>query len=47
MTVIHAEAVVAVELHPVDAVTLIVPVPTVDGRLADDGEVVGEQVPPG
>ena len=47
MTVIHAEAVVAVQLHPVAAVTLIVPVPAVDGRLADDGEVVGEQVPPG
>jgi hypothetical protein len=44
--VIHGAAVVAVQLHPVDAVTVIVPVPAVDGRLVDDGEIVGEQVPP-
>lgn len=44
--VIHGEAVVAVQLQPADAVTVIVPVPLVDGRLVDDGERVGLQVPP-
>ena len=46
MIVIHVALVVAVQLHPVAAVTVMVPVPTVDGRLADDGETVGEQVAP-
>lgn len=46
MTVIHAALLVAVQLHPVAAVTVMVPVPTVDGRLTDDGEIVGEQVVP-
>lgn len=44
--VIHAALLVAVQLHPAAAVTLIVPVPAVDGGLADIGENVGEQVVP-
>ena len=47
MIVIHvAEPLVAVQLHPVAAVTVIVPDPAVDGRFADDGDIVGEQVAP-
>ena len=46
VTVIHDALAVAVQLHPVAAVTVRVPVPAVDGRLADDGEIVGEQVAP-
>jgi hypothetical protein len=46
VTVIHAALLVAVQLHPVAAVTVIVPVPVVAGRLADDGEIVGEHVAP-
>jgi hypothetical protein len=44
--VIHAALLVAVQLHPVAALTVIVPVPAVDGGLADVGETVGEQVTP-
>ena len=44
--VIHAALLVAVQLHPVAALTVMVPVPVGDGRLADDGETVGEQVAP-
>lgn len=44
--VIHGAAVVAVQLHPLDAVTFTVPLPAVDVRLADAGETVGEQEPP-
>jgi hypothetical protein len=46
VTVIQAALLVAVQLHPVAALTVIVPVPAVDGGLADDGETVGEQVAP-
>jgi hypothetical protein len=46
VTVIHAALLVAVQLHPVAAFTVMVPVPTVDGRFADDGERVGEQFAP-
>ena len=43
---IHAALLLAVQLHRVTAETVIVPVPAVDGRLAEDGETVGEQVAP-
>lgn len=46
MIVIHVALLVAVQLHPVAALTVMVPVPAVDGGLADDGETVGEQVVP-
>ena len=46
VSVIHVAVVVAVQLHPVAADTVMVPVPAVDGGLADDGETVGEQVAP-
>jgi hypothetical protein len=44
--VIHVAVVVAVQLHPVAAVTVMLPVPAVDGGLTDDGETVGEQGAP-
>jgi hypothetical protein len=44
--VIHAALLVAVQLHPVAAVTVMVPVPAVDGGFAEVGETVGEQVAP-
>jgi hypothetical protein len=44
--VIHAAPLVAVQLHPAAALTVIVPVPAVDARLVDEGETVGEQVAP-
>ncbi len=43
--VIHAALLVAVQLHPVDAVTLTVPEAPVAATLADPGEIVGEHVP--
>ena len=46
VTVIHVAAVVAVQLHPVAALTVIAPVPAADGGFADDGETVGEQLAP-
>jgi hypothetical protein len=44
--VIQAALLVAVQLHPVAAVTVIVPDPAVEGTLVDDDENVGEQVAP-
>jgi hypothetical protein len=44
--VIHDAVVVAVQLHPVAAVTLMLPVPAVEGGFVDDGEMVGEHVAP-
>ena len=46
VTVIHVDVVVAVQLHPVAAVTVMLPVPAVDGGLADVGETVGEHDAP-
>jgi hypothetical protein len=43
--VIHVAApLVAVQLHPVAAVTVIVPDPADDGRFAEDGDIVGKHV---
>ena len=46
VTVIHDAVVVAVQLHPAAAVTVMVPVPAVDGGFVDDGETVGEHIAP-
>ena len=40
VTVIHASLLVATQLHPVDAKTLIVPVAPVAAKLANEGDVV-------
>ena len=37
---------VAVQLHPLEAVTVKLPVPALEVGLADDGETVGEQGTP-
>jgi len=44
--VIQVAVVVAVQLHPVAALTVKLPVPALDVGLADVGETVGEQVAP-
>jgi hypothetical protein len=44
--VIQLAVVVAVQLHPVAALTVKLPVPALDVGLADVGETVGEQVAP-
>jgi hypothetical protein len=44
--VIHDAVVVAVQLHPAAALTVKLPVPALDEGLADDGEIVGEQLAP-
>jgi hypothetical protein len=41
LMVIQAALLVAVQLHPVPAVTVTVPVPAADVTLADAGEIVG------
>ena len=46
VTVIHAAVVVALHVHPVAAVTAIVPVPPAAAALVDAGEIVGAQGAP-
>ena len=45
VTVIHALLLVAVQLHPVDAKTVIVPVVPPATTLANDGETVTHDTP--